>query len=309
MNRTWPALVVREAEAAAAPRAADGRPDVAERLSALLDDYAPRAIEDLVPEPVPAAGPWDPAGPRVTEPPRAPVCWRVFFDHARTRDAAAQALREQMPSLAVQRVDVPDEDWAARSQAMLTPVRAGAFVVAPPWHVSSPGEAATVVVIEPSMGFGTGHHATTRLCLRLLSATDVGGRRVLDLGTGSGVLAIAAVLKGAREAEGLDIDADAVASAERNSRLNVLPVAVRWRVADFRTGAVEPADVVLANLTGGLLTSAAPVIAALVRHGGALIVSGFESSEAAAVRRAFGGFAEETRLDEESWAALLLRRP
>jgi ribosomal protein L11 methyltransferase len=213
-----------------------------------------------------------------------------------------------MPALQVTAEDVPDDDWAARSQATLTAVRAGAFIVAPPWDIPAPVRDATLIVVEPSMGFGTGHHATTRLCLRLLSAVEVTGRRTLDLGTGSGVLAMGAALKGAREVEGVDVDPDAIASARRNARLNALPIAVQWRIADFRAEPLEPADVVLANLTGGLLTSAAPALVPLVRRGGALLVGGMEISEAGRVRRAFGELAEAARLEEANWVALVLRR-
>jgi ribosomal protein L11 methyltransferase len=301
MSRVWPALVIQA-------RSVDDPSDAPERLSAILDDHALRAIEDLAEQPLPPGGVWDPTCPPPPEGPPGPVRWRVFFGDDRARDEAARAIRQAMPALQVTAEDVPDDDWAARSQATLTAVRAGAFIIAPPWDIPAPVRDATLIVIEPSMGFGTGHHATTRLCLRLLSAVDVSGRRTLDLGTGSGVLAIGAALKGAREVEGVDVDPDAIASARRSARLNALPIAVQWRVADFRTKPLEPADVVLANLTGGMLTSAAPAIVRLVRSGGALVVGGLDISEADLVRRAFGELAEEARLDEECWVALLLRR-
>src|SRR5688500_20009777 len=105
------------------------------------------------------------------------------------------------------------------------------------------------------MGFGTGHHDTTRMCLRLLSEIDVSDLAVVDLGTGSGVLSMAAALSGARSVLGIDIDQDAIDSAETSARLNTLPDTVTFKVGDFRSEPPPPADLVLANLTGGMLTS------------------------------------------------------
>ena len=184
------------------------------------------------------------------------------------------------------------------------------MVVAPPWDIPlSVGDGVTLVVIEPSMGFGTGHHQTTRLCLRLLSDLDVTGLDVLDLGTGSGVLAMAAALRGARVVEGIDVDVDAISSAETSARLNPLPPTIHFRVADFRSDEVAAANVVLANLTGGMLRTSGAAIAALVRPGGTLILSGFDDTEVAAVSHAFSSFDEMDRLEEGSWLALRLRQP
>ena len=138
------------------------------------------------------------------------------------------------------------------------------------------------------MGFGTGHHATTRMCLRLLSEIDVADATVLDLGTGSGVLSMAAALMGARSVVGIDIDQDAIDSAETSARMNTLPDTIAFQVLDFRNDPPKPADLVLANLTGGMLTSSAAAIAALVRPGGQLILSGFDHTE---VDRVVAGFA------------------
>ena len=141
---------------------------------------------------------------------------------------------DAIPHLAIERVDLPDEDWAARSQQSLKAIRAGRFIVAPPWDLPADAVGATVIVIEPSMGFGTGHHATTRMCLRLLSEIDVSDRTVLDLGTGSGVLSMAAALSGARRVVGIDVDQDAIDSAETSARLNTLPDTIAFEVSDFR---------------------------------------------------------------------------
>ena len=156
------------------------------------------------------------------------------------------------------------------------------------------------------MGFGTGHHATTRMCLRLLSTLDIADHTVLDLGTGSGVLSMAAALMGARSVLGLDVDRDAIESAESSAQLNTLLDTIGFRVADFRVEVPAPADVVLANLTGGMLTSTAEVISSLVRPGGRLILSGFDATEVDRVRAAFARFNEISCLTEDNWNALLL---
>jgi ribosomal protein L11 methyltransferase len=167
-----------------------------------------------------------------------------------------------------------------------------------------------LVMIEPSMGFGTGHHPTTRLCLRLLSDVHMRGTTVLDIGTGSGVLAIAAALSGARVITGADVDPDAIASAVRNLQLNPGAAHVRFVVSDFRTdAAMTPADLVVANLTAGMLTSAAPALLSLVSPGGTLIVSGFDTGEAPAVRSVLGQLAERSALEEATWMALRLQMP
>lgn len=302
MGKDWPALVVRA-------KAIDDPPDAEDMLAALLDDHSPVAIEDLVERPLPPGGLWDPTYPPIPDPPPTPLQWRIFFNDTATRAAAANAIRRSLPSLSIENTDIPDEDWAAKSQAALKAVRAGSFIVAPPWDIPASTDGATLIIIEPSMGFGTGHHQTTRLCLRLLSDVDVQDRDVLDLGTGSGVLAIAATMRGAKSVVGIDVDTDAIESAQTSAKLNPLPFTLQFRVADFRSQPVANADVVLANLTGGMLTQSAKAIAALVRPNGTLILSGFDHTEVDAVTNGFAGFVEDVRLSEDSWIALRLRKP
>lgn len=302
-GRRWPVLLVE------APSLEDP-PDGAEAVAALLDDFSPAAIEDLATVPLPPNGLWDPTFSSLPEPPPAPIRWRVFFQTTDDRERAAAALAESLPALVLSRIDIDDEDWAARSQRSLTAVRAGRFIVAPPWDLPDQTHAldpCTVVVIEPSMGFGTGHHPTTRLCLRLLSDLAVRSLDVLDIGTGSGVLAMAASRCGARSVVALDVDADAIAAARHSATLNVLPCPVDFRVADFRErGLVDAADVVFANLTGGMLVSAAAPLLATLKPGGSVILSGFEIGEADPVRAAFAALHESARLEEAGWAAMRL---
>jgi ribosomal protein L11 methyltransferase len=296
MPKIWPALILR----------AHAVDDSEELVSGVLADFSPVAIHDLAERPLPPGGLWDPTYPPIPDPPPTPLHWNVCFADAGERDRAAGAIRAALPMLAVETVDLPDEDWAARSQQSLTAVRAGSFIVAPPWDLPTGEVDATVIVIEPSMGFGTGHHATTRMCLRLLSGLGVSDATVLDLGTGSGVLSMAAALMGARAVVGIDIDQDAIDSAETSARLNTLPDTIVFRVDDFRAHPPQPADLVLANLTGGMLTSSAAAIASLVRPRGQLILSGFDHTEVDGVLAAFAGFGERERLSEDNWIALLL---
>ena len=298
MSRTWPALMLRA-------KAVD---DSEELVSGVLADFSPVAIQDLAERPLPPGGLWDPTFPPIPDPPPTPLHWNVCFNDAGERDRAADAIRSALPALTIEAVDLPDEDWAAKSQRSLTAVRAGRFVIAPPWDLPADDVDATVIVIEPSMGFGTGHHATTRMCLQLLSEIDVSDLTVLDLGTGSGVLSMAAALSGARRVIGIDVDQDAINSAESSARLNTLPDTITFTVGDFRTEPPPPADLVLANLTGGMLVSSANAIAGLLRRTGTLIVSGFDHTEVDRVITAFGGLTEARRLAEDNWIALQLQQ-
>ena len=297
-DRAWSALLVETAEP-------DASGTVDGWITALLDEHDPVAIEDLIAPPLPPGGLWDPTAPPAPPDPVTRVHWRATFHDAAARDAAAAAIAAALPDVRLTPVDLPDEDWAARSQAALTAVSAGRFVVAPPWDQPAHTDADTIVVIvEPSMGFGTGHHATTRLCLRALTPLALPGQRVLDIGTGSGVLAMAASHLGAREIIGVDIDPDAVAAAEQSAALNVLPTPVAFRTGDFHDGTLAPADLVIANLTGAMLTRSRDALRRLVTPGGRLIVSGFMHDEADGVIAAFGPAAPAARFDEDGWVAL-----
>ena len=275
MGKRWPALDVEAAGEAAADRA-----------QAAADDFAPTAIEETT------------GG------------LRFFFTTPIERDRAAHALR---PQFRVSPIDVPDDDWARRSQQGLAPVTVGRITILPapppvPALPAPPGLPA--LVIPPSMGFGTGHHATTRLCLAALQAIDLTGASVLDAGTGSGVLAMAAVLLGAAHAHGVDDDPDAVQSAVENLTLNPgLPrERITFTVGDLTTLPLVPADVVTANLTGGLLIRAAELLQRAVKPGGALIMSGLQSGEREDVWRAFTALELEAEAAEDGWTTVTARK-
>ena len=165
-----------------------------------------------------------------------------------------------------------------------------------------------VIVIDPSMGFGTGHHATTRLCLELLQRNDVRGKRAIDVGTGSGVLALAAWALGASSVSALDNDADALQNARENIERNRAAGSIEVLEVDLATVVLRPADIVLANLTAAVLQRYASALKRLLADDGVLIVSGFSGEEAEEVARTFRTTTEEV-LREGDWAAAVFRRP
>jgi ribosomal protein L11 methyltransferase len=229
--------------------------------------------------------------------------WRFFFHTNDERDRAAEALGAHFPQIEARPIDVPDEDWAARSQAALRAVTVGALTVAPPWD-SKPGD----IIIQPSMGFGTGHHATTRLCLAALQQIDVRGRSVIDVGTGSGVLAIAARRLGASGVLAIDDDADAVAAAEANVALNH-ESRIALDVTDLRASKIGQFEIVIANLTGGLLASSADRLQSFAVTGGRLVLSGFMDYEEREVLTAFPECSLDFRSQEDEWICAVLRHP
>lgn len=243
----------------------------------------------------------------------SPHSWRAFYQDASTRDRNARALAAIAGGgVAIRSLDVPDEAWAERSQASLRAVTVGRVTIAPPWDVPADRTIDDrIVVIEPSTGFGTGHHASTRLCILALQDLDLTDRRLLDLGTGSGVLAIAAITLGATFAVGLDWDRDAIRAAQENVARNHMTGRVGLACADLRSVADGCFDVVVANLTGSLVVQAARHITdLLVRPDGRAIVSGFTTHDEPDVHAALSavGVVLARRIDDD-WVSLTIRGP
>jgi ribosomal protein L11 methyltransferase len=211
-------------------------------------------------------------------------------------------------------LDVADEDWARRTQQNLAAVQVGRIIIAPPWVATDPtgrpsGTDPLTIVIQPSMGFGTGHHATTRLCAALLQRVDLTGRTVLDVGTGSGVLALAARALGARAVIAVDDDPDAIESARANLVLNGVNEGIDLRLGDFRELPALRSEVVIANLTGGLLIRGAEMLACTVVPGGTAIISGATLGEEADVLAALAPWMTLVeRLSEDEWLGARLKR-
>jgi len=186
-------------------------------------------------------------------------------------------------AVAVDVKQVADQDWVRATQNQFQPVRVSSRLwVVPTWH-AAPDPAAINLVIDPGLAFGTGTHATTRLCMKWLDTNLRGGESVLDYGCGSGILGIAAMKLGAARATGVDIDPLALLAARHNAMQNQVHMAF---VAAERD-APEPADIVLANILANPLTLLAPLLARLTRRGGHILLSGVLEHQAREVEDAY----------------------
>lgn len=221
------------------------------------------------------------------------------------------ALQPALPRPALETGSVTDSGWAENWKAHFPPLAIGEqLFVHPPWIAEVPAGRVSIV-LDPGMAFGTGHHASTRGCLTLLEAAlrERPRARVFDLGTGSGILAIAARKLGAAEAWAIDIDADALAVAAENAAVNGVTDGLHFGTAlDAVPGDF---DVVLANLFAAQLIEFAAVIAGRLRPGGMAIGAGILTVEAAAVRDAWSaaGLVANGEWSDEGWTALAYRRP
>ncbi len=249
-----------------------------------------------------------------------PARLRAFFPATRESAALADRVDTYLAGLralgltvgaAATLAAVADADWAAAWREHFRPVAVGrTLLVTPPWETPAASDR-VVLAIEPGRAFGTGHHGTTAGCLELLESLVAAERpaRALDLGTGSGILAIAAARLGVAEVLACDTDPDAIAATEGNAARNGVAGRVRAVVADVATLTTAPAPLVLANLLAAAHRALAPRYRELVGGGGALVLGGLldaEADDVTAVLTAHG-FRREAVRSLEGWTSLALR--
>jgi ribosomal protein L11 methyltransferase len=200
---------------------------------------------------------------------------------------------------------VDDKDWLESWKAEFVPIHIGAFVVRPTW--SEPAGDAVEIVLDPGMAFGTGLHPTTQQCLEALSTLPLEGKSVLDVGTGSGILAIAAAKRGASPVVAVDTDTIAVDAARESAVANGVAIPVGVGSAADVPGRFE---VVIANIVAPVLQRIAPHLAARLASGGTLLLAGITAPAEAATREAFSHVRLEVldRNERDDWVALALRR-
>ncbi|GIP39588.1 ribosomal protein L11 methyltransferase [Paenibacillus sp. J31TS4] len=241
-------------------------------------------------------------------------------------------------AVSVQEVD--DEDWANAWKQYFKPVRiTERMTIKPSWEEYEPSSDEIILELDPGMAFGTGTHATTALCLRTLESVVKGGEDVIDVGTGSGVLAIAAAKLGARHVLALDLDPVAVSSATENTHLNGLEDRITIRQSDLLgaiggpgaatvhgeeglpsvgrpepiregMGVRMPVQLVVANILADIILLFVADVHKALETGGLYIASGIITSKQVEVERALeaAGFAIEQRNKEEDWVALVARK-
>jgi ribosomal protein L11 methyltransferase len=204
---------------------------------------------------------------------------------------------------------VDETDWAEAWKRDYVPQRIGRVVIVPSWLEESIAPDEVALRLDPGMAFGTGLHPTTRGCLTLLQAISPMPARVLDVGSGSGILALAALRLGAQRADCLDTDPVAVEATLANAAANELADRVRAVAGTLPPRpAGEPHPLVLANLVAAVLIELAEPLAAHVARGGRLLASGIIDGRAAEVLSALSsaGFVVEERLNDGEWVSLRL---
>jgi ribosomal protein L11 methyltransferase len=281
---------------------------MAEEASLFLTDFSGRGVI-IEEENVPAGG----------------VLIRAYFQPEEYGDWQRQELQDYLKRLSAYDLspldlevrEVAAEDWAEAWKAHFKPLKVtDRLVIRPPWeeYAAQPGE--TVITIYPGMAFGTGRHASTLLCLRALEQVweehppgSGSPWQVLDVGTGTGILALAAARYGA-EVLGIDLDPEAVAAALENVRLNQLMDRV-WVEETPLASLRQKFGLIMANITAPDLLQLADAITARLLPDGVLIISGFLTEDAPRLTARYEalGVRQTGWLTQDDWGALIFRRP
>lgn len=208
----------------------------------------------------------------------------------------------ELPEHQIEQIE--DQDWERSWMDNFQPMRFGRRLwIVPSWHAAPEPEAVNLL-LDPGLAFGTGTHPTTALCLEWLDGQDLTGCNVIDFGCGSGILAIAALLLGAPQAIGADIDPQALDASRDNASRNGIDPA-RFPVHLPADLPQQPAEVVVANILAGPLVSLAPQITGLVKAGGRLALSGILAEQAEEVRAAYeGAFELDPTAINDGWVRI-----
>lgn len=213
--------------------------------------------------------------------------------------------------------NVCEEDWANNWKQYFKPISVGSkLLIKPSWEEASPNESRKILEIDPASSFGTGQHNTTRLCLELIEGYMQDGDSVLDLGCGSGILSIGAMLLGAKDCTAVDIEENAVSTSIENAEKNNIP-SDSYRAycgnvigdMSLREKIGGGYDLICANIVADVLKAMAPIFKDFLKPDGVLIVSGIiteRRDEVIDCIKSFG-FVELEGADKEGWSAVALK--
>lgn len=238
-------------------------------------------------------------------------------DFAKTKEDIEQRLeflRQNCPfdygTLNISLTVVDDCDWLESWKQYYKPIKAGRVTIVPEWIEYTPDDGEYIVKIDPGMAFGTGEHESTKMCLELLQALGMEGKSVIDVGTGSGILALAAAKLGAENVEAYDIDDNAVKSAKENCALNGLQDKITVGNANLLDKTAGEFDVVLANITADVLITLSQSLGNYMKKDGVVIISGIILKRENDVRNAFekAGFIVSERINMGEWIAFRLTK-
>ncbi|MFJ7927882.1 50S ribosomal protein L11 methyltransferase [Peribacillus sp. NPDC096622] len=208
--------------------------------------------------------------------------------------------------------EVNEEEWATAWKKYYNPVKISErFTIVPTWEDYTPVSSDELIIeLDPGMAFGTGTHPTTVMCIQALERTVSPGDLVVDVGTGSGVLSIAAALLDAKRIQSLDLDEVAVQSAKQNVEINNVQDKVSVSQGNLLDGVNEQADIVVANILAEVIMRFTDDVAKVVKPGGHFIASGIIQTKKQDVKEAIiaSGFTVEETILMEDWVAIIAKR-
>ena len=238
----------------------------------------------------------------------------IFWPEERWNDSTLNDLKRVMSQLGIEEHEsdlkithVPDQDWNAVWAASLKPIRLGRGVrIRQSWHEADSAFNGIELVIDPRRAFGTGYHTSTQLVIEWLEDHIVGGERVLDVGTGSGILSMVAIRLGAAYALGIDNDSVAVDCAREYARFNGFGAELDLCVASFEALADEPFDVVVANMDSRTMPLFCKKIGRLLKPGGAACLSGIQDQDYEEITELLGRIGVIKKRKRDEWLSLSL---
>lgn len=233
----------------------------------------------------------------------------LFPEEAEVKPILSQ-IKKRLPQNSIQDFQIEaldDRDWERVCLESFQPIEVGSNLwVCPSWCTPPPSPA-TVITLDPGLAFGTGTHATTRLCLKWLAEADLIGRRILDYGCGSGILAIGALKLGAQQAWGVDIDPRALTTSLENSKVNNTNANIKLGQPDALPTDMK-FDVVIANILANTLLTLQPLLSDKVAVDGYLLLSGILENQFNAILKVYGEEFGFEKCQQEEWILLVGRK-